>query len=108
MFISKNLVPYIIDVSIMDSGDVLSDHIPIRLSLDIDLTERHTVAKSLPSVVNWRNIDDTTRRNYERIMAEKETELKRRINVSFAERKAHFLLFFAPQDAYIKGNMPNV
>ena len=70
MFISKNLVPYIVDVTIMDTGDVLSDHVPIRLSLNVDLTQKQNVAKSIPSVVNWRSIDDNTRKNFEKVMEE--------------------------------------
>ena len=68
IFISKNLIPYIVDVDIMDSGDVLSDHIPIRLSLDVDLSVKKCITESLPSVVNWRSLNDTIRKNYEKIM----------------------------------------
>ena len=70
IFISKNLIPHIIDIEIMDSGDVLSDHIPLRLSLDVDLTVKKCVNESLPSVVNWKNLDDCTRKNYENVMEE--------------------------------------
>ena len=68
IFVSKNLVPFIVDVEIMDSGDVLSDHIPIRLSLDVDLTVKKCNTGSLPSVVNWKNLDDSTRKYYENVM----------------------------------------
>ena len=68
IFISRNLIPHINDVTIMDTGDVLSDHIPIRLSLNVELTMKQNVPSSLPSVVNWNGLNDTVRRNFENVM----------------------------------------
>ena len=68
IFVSRNLIPHIVDVSILDSGDVLSDHIPVKITLDIDLSIKHTTTKSLPSVVNWRGITDSVRKNFENVM----------------------------------------
>ena len=70
IFISKNLTQHIVDVEIIDSGAVLSDHIPIRLSLDIDFTVKPVVPKSLPSVVNWRGVNDSIQKNFENVMEE--------------------------------------
>ena len=68
IFVSHDLIPFIDQVSIVDSGDVLSDHFPVRLTLSIDLVTSHKPKKSLPTIINWKNIDEPTRINYEQVM----------------------------------------
>ena len=68
VFVSKNLVNCISDVSIMDSGSVLSDHFPVKVTLSIDLLRTHDYHKPVPTVVNWRSVKGLARDNYERVM----------------------------------------
>ena len=68
VFVSKDLVNYVDNVEIIDSGSNLSDHLPIRVSLSIDLSSQHVPVQSPPFVVDWRSVDETTRRNFECVM----------------------------------------
>ena len=70
ILISSDLVPFVVDTIIINSGDVLSDHLPVKLSLDIGLTVEHVTTKSLPSVINWRGLDENLRKCYENVMEE--------------------------------------
>ena len=68
IFVSSSLTKFIVDVNIIDSGEILSDHLPIWLSLLLELSTTHTYNKSPPPVVNWRNMSMEYRQNYEQIM----------------------------------------
>ena len=68
IFVSSDLIPFIDHVSIIDSGDVLSDHFPVRLSLSVDLVVSQKQQRSPPSLINWKNINESTRQNFENVM----------------------------------------
>ena len=70
VFVSNDLIPYIVDTKILDSGDVLSDHIPVMISMDVEIKLSQTTECPIPSIVDWRAIDEPTRRRYEAVMDE--------------------------------------
>ena len=70
VFVSRNLIPYINDVVIMDSGDVLSDHIPVRVSFNLIIESIDVSRPYVPSVINWKAVDEVSRKNYETVMDE--------------------------------------
>ena len=65
IFVSSSLTKFIVDVNIIDSGEILSDHLPIRLSLLLELSTTHSYNEFPPPVVNWRNMSMEYRQNYE-------------------------------------------
>ena len=70
VFVSSNLIPYINDVTILNSGDILSDHIPVKISLNVNVEMAHVPQRQIPSVINWKAVDELTRNRYETVMDE--------------------------------------
>ena len=68
VFVSKSLSNHISKVNIIDSGAILSDHFPVHLSLSIDLTFSSEKRNFPPVTVNWRSLNESSRRNYELVM----------------------------------------
>ena len=67
-FISQELIPFVDSIDILQSGFNLSDHLPIVLSLSIDVEINEIPNDSLPFLINWNKIDNDTRANYENVM----------------------------------------
>ena len=68
IFVSRDLVPYITDVDIHDLGCVLSDHVPVRIAIDIDVQTTCSIRRPFQSVVDWKSVDSVTRERYEKVM----------------------------------------
>ena len=70
VFVSRDLIKYIESVEIINSGSVLSDHLPVSVSFSIDISSSLDTPNPmpLPSNVDWRSVNDHIRLNYERIM----------------------------------------
>ena len=68
IFISRNLVPYITFVDILDSGHVLSDHIPVMMTIDINCETTFRPQRPFPSVIDWKAVDASTRAKYQDVM----------------------------------------
>ena len=74
IFVSKDLIPFIENTRIVNHALNTSDHLPVELSLSIDIvttrTTPHFIEKRIPAVVNWRKINDEIRNNYENVMSD--------------------------------------
>ena len=70
IFISPSLVPFISNVDVLDSGYILSDHIPVILSINVDIETTSYVPRPNQSMIDWRAIDAFTRTGYENVMNE--------------------------------------
>ena len=69
-FVSSELLPLITDISVLNDAGNLSDHLPIKLSINLDVELTSNVPRVLPSIVDWRKIDDLTRNDYENVLTD--------------------------------------
>ena len=67
-FVSRGLIPYINNIEIVDSVLNLSDHLPVKLSIDIDIVTVPVINTIMPTVVDWKNVNGNVRTNYENVM----------------------------------------
>ena len=72
IFVSEKLIPFIDYTRIINHALNTSDHMPVEISLAIDIVTTKTTpnVKKMPSIVNWRKIDDNIRCNYEKVMSD--------------------------------------
>ena len=70
IFISEDLIPYVYSVEIINDALNTSDHLPVKLTLSIDVIATPTIpTKShLTSIVDWKKVTGVTRDNYENTM----------------------------------------
>ena len=54
-FVSRGLIPYINNIEIVDSVLNLSDHLPVKISIDIDTVTVPVINTIMPTVVDWKN-----------------------------------------------------
>ena len=67
-FISKELEQFVEKVDILNCIGNLSDHLPVELSLSVDV-ERNEISKArLPDLIDWNNVKGDIQKNYESVM----------------------------------------
>ena len=59
VFISKDLVLYLRDVSILDQGIILSDHVPVKVNIDVDVVEWRS-PPGLFRLIDWKRVNERT------------------------------------------------
>ena len=70
LFVSPHFVPYILDITIVDHGDTLSDHLSVKITLDVTIETEQISRPQIQSVIDWKAVDEPTRNRYETVMNE--------------------------------------
>ena len=72
IFISAELVPFVDSIEILNDALNTSDHLPVKLSLNIDIVSNipKVTTSSLPSIVDWKRVNGDIKMNYENVMRE--------------------------------------
>ena len=70
IFLSEDLVPYVDSVEIINDAINTSDHLPVKLSLSVNVAATCTKRKNVlsPTIVNWTKVTGVIKENYENVM----------------------------------------